>query len=63
MTKKPNFGARYGERHHRAILTDREVERLREMRRQYRYTYEYLANIFCISKSQVANYIHMRQRM
>lgn len=51
----------YGENHHSAKLTDREVYLLRDLRADG-FTYRQLANVFEISKSQVANIVLRRQR-
>ena len=60
--KKRFFFQPYGQGHHSAKLTDREVDKLRQFRREG-WTYAALARVFEISKSQVRNIVKERQRL
>lgn len=54
-----------GEFHHKAVLTDHEVDLVRALRRREPgyWTYARLAEKFEISKSQVRNLVKRRQRL
>lgn len=47
-------GYRVGQDHHHAVLTDAEVDLIRELREAHRWTYDALAEKFEVSKSAIA---------
>jgi hypothetical protein len=53
--------ANYGENHHRAKLTDHEVEQMRQLHGEG-YGYGKLAKMFDVSKSHARNLCLVRQR-
>lgn len=55
-------GPRRGENHHRAVLTNREVEQMRELRGEG-WTYARLAETFECSKSLVQHICTERKRI
>lgn len=61
FVKINEHGLPVGEDHHNAKLTDREVDRLREMH-EAGYSYRQLAEMFELSKSSVRDIIKCRRR-
>ncbi|WP_426116293.1 hypothetical protein [Massilia sp. PWRC2] len=59
--KRIPIGRRVGEDHQNAVLTDEEVQVMRDMREQGR-TYEWLADKFEVSKSSVAKICKYQRR-
>lgn len=55
-------GLRVGEDHQNAKLTDREVDRIRELHESGRYSYRTLAEMFEIAKSTVCDIVKYRRR-
>lgn len=47
------IGRRIGESHHRALLTDEDIDRIRELHEQHGWGYRRLAVKFDISRSHV----------
>ena len=56
------FGSRVGETHHRAKLTDHDVDLIRELREEHKLTYEALAEKFECSKSTIRDICRYRRR-
>lgn len=55
-------GSRVGETHHRARLTDHDVDLIRDLREEYGLTYQEIADKFEISKSTVRDIVKCRRR-
>lgn len=55
-------GYRLGECHQLAILTDAEVDLIREMREMHKWTYDALAEKFEVSKSAIAGICRYERR-
>lgn len=55
-------GARVGETHHRAILTDHDVDLIRALRDEYGLTYQQIADKFECGRSTVRDVIKCRRR-
>ena len=51
-----------GEKHHRARLSDKEVELMRELREKYKLTYKVLGEKFETNKHTVASICNYRSR-
>lgn len=67
MTKKityavDEFGNPLGEAHHRAKLTDADVEFIRDIYDEGMTSYGTLAKVFGVSKAQIRNIITFRRR-
>jgi antitoxin component HigA of HigAB toxin-antitoxin module len=56
------FGSRVGETHHRAKLTDHDVDLIRELREDHGLTYQCLAEKFECSKSTIRDICRYRRR-
>lgn len=56
------FGSRVGETHHRAKLTDHDVDLIRELREAHGLTYQALADKFDCSKSTIRDICRYRRR-
>ncbi|CAB3648548.1 hypothetical protein CEY09_05385 [Achromobacter marplatensis] len=57
------LGLRVGEDHHRATLTDHDVELMREIRETEGLGYKRLAKMFDVSVAHVRNIVHYRVRV
>ena len=55
-------GARVGETHHRAKLTDEDVDLIRELHEDYGLSYRELAVKFEVSKSTIRDIVVCRRR-
>ena len=51
-----------GENHHRAVLTNQEVEKVRCFREELLMTYKAIAEIFEVSKQSIADICQYRRR-
>lgn len=56
------FGSRVGETHHRARLSDHDVDLIRSLRDDYGLTYQAIADKFECSKSTVRDICKCRRR-
>lgn len=56
------FGSRVGETHHRARLTDHDVDLIRSLRDEYGLTYQAIAEKFECSRSTIRDIIKCRRR-
>ena len=56
------FGSRVGETHHRAKLTDHDVDLIRALREDYGLTYQEIADKFECGRSTVRDIIKCRRR-
>lgn len=55
-------GCRVGETHHRAKLTDHDVDLIRELHEEHGLSYSQLAEKFGCSKSTIRDYCQYRRR-
>lgn len=55
-------GSRVGETHHRARLTDHDVDLIRDLREEYGLTYQEIADKFEVSKSTIRDIVKCRRR-
>jgi len=57
-----NKHAAYGERHHKATLTDHEIDLIRELREEYGFGYRRLAKKFEVSRETIRSICAYRTR-
>lgn len=55
-------GKRIGEDHQHAVLTNDQVDRIRDLHEDYDLTYDQLASMFSVSKSCIAGICQYRRR-
>lgn len=55
-------GRRMGQTHHRAKLSDAQVDQIRELHEDRHWSYSRIAALICISKSAVAMICQYRRR-
>lgn len=55
-------GARIGEDHPRAKLTDEQVDRIRDLREDYEMTYDQLAAMYSVPKTTIASICQYARR-
>lgn len=56
------YGKRIGEGHQNAVLTDEQIDRIRDLHEDYSLTYKQLANMFSVSVSMIAGVCQYRRR-